>query len=337
MVANLPFYLTTPFVSRLLKTRRINGAVLLLQREVSRRLALRSPGGKGWRWINAPLLLRGAPRHLFDIPSSDFVPAPKAQGGVLRLDLRDPDDAPPLPPGAEIGALARDVLRAKRKVLRRALVAAGVDVAVADSALRNAGVSERTRADTISPARLAHLAWELARLSGRVDETAYGAALPALTAACVREDALANELAAAWAYGASTGPEVRTIFAADALRMARPLPPAPEGDEGAEAPLAELPYIDTTAWDEDDAGDDEQDLDPEGGLAALGPARSDRHGPAPLAKGGTTRRPSPPRPSLEPSSVNDVLTRRERARLAAARAAFYQAAKEQATKKRSKR
>lgn len=362
VVANLPFYLTTPFVSRLLKTRRIAGAVLLLQKEVSRRLALRSPGGKGWRWINAPLLLRGAPRHLFDIPSSDFVPAPKAQGGVLRLDLRDADETPPLPPGAEIGALARDVLRAKRKVLRRALVAAGVEVGVADQALRKAGIAEGTRADTLSPARLAHLAWELARLSGRVDETTYRATMPTLTAACLREDALANELAAAWAYGAGTAPEVRTIYVADALRMAVPAGPkatvpllsGPKSfDPSRDGPLAGRPCIDTSAWDGEEEGqeknedeewndedrydDDDDDaddagLDPLSGLAALRPI--ERSKTAPLQGTGKHRS---PHASTPPSSVNDVLTRRERARLAAARAAFFKAANEQKTKSRSKK
>ena len=85
--ANLPYYITTPAVLRLLRSRLFSGITLLLQREAAQRLSAQ-PGQEGY--CAASVMVRGyaEPKLLFQVPAGSFIPRPKVASAVLSLTPR---------------------------------------------------------------------------------------------------------------------------------------------------------------------------------------------------------------------------------------------------------
>ncbi len=87
VVANLPYYITTPIVMKLLEhTEGIDSIVIMIQREVARRLAARE-GTKDFGAISLSVQYRARVTPICDVPPEAFHPAPKVWSSVVRLDL----------------------------------------------------------------------------------------------------------------------------------------------------------------------------------------------------------------------------------------------------------
>ena len=85
--ANLPYYITTPILMKLLESRLpFEYITIMIQKEVADRLT--SPaGGKDYGAITAVLAYYGAAEKLFDVPADRFLPAPKVDSAVIRIRL----------------------------------------------------------------------------------------------------------------------------------------------------------------------------------------------------------------------------------------------------------
>ena len=87
VVGNLPYYLTTPILFQLLSNRKkINSAVLMMQKEVAERI-ISPPGNKTYGILSVQLQLMASAKLLFDVPPSAFIPPPKVQSSVIRFDF----------------------------------------------------------------------------------------------------------------------------------------------------------------------------------------------------------------------------------------------------------
>ncbi len=150
VVANLPYYITAAVLRHLFtSSHRPRRAVLLVQYEVARRMTARPPR---MNLLALLVQLYSEPRLLFRVPARAFVPPPKVESAVVRMDTYS---APRLPEEtiAAFWRLARAAFAQKRKQLRNAL-AAGL-------AMDKAIVAERLRAAAIDPTRRAEtLSWE---------------------------------------------------------------------------------------------------------------------------------------------------------------------------------
>jgi 16S rRNA (adenine1518-N6/adenine1519-N6)-dimethyltransferase len=148
---NLPYYLSTPLLFRLLEA--VPGAPLLfmLQREVVDRLAAR-PGGGEWGRLSVMAQYRCAVDALFRVPPGAFTPPPRVESRIVRLV---PHAVLPCPARDE-RRLARVVSAAfaqRRKKLRNAL--AGV---LGEAQIRAAGVDPSARPETLGVAEFVRLA-----------------------------------------------------------------------------------------------------------------------------------------------------------------------------------
>ena len=85
--ANLPYYITSPILMKLLESRLpFDCITVMIQKEVADRLT--SPaGGKDYGAITAVLAYWGSAEKLFDVPADRFVPAPKVDSSVIRIRL----------------------------------------------------------------------------------------------------------------------------------------------------------------------------------------------------------------------------------------------------------
>jgi 16S rRNA (adenine1518-N6/adenine1519-N6)-dimethyltransferase len=156
VVANLPYYITSAVIRHLLECsyppRRL---VLTVQREVAQRIVA-TPGHMSLLAVSVQFY--GEPRLMARIPAGAFIPPPKVDSAVIRIDAHA---APPVVvPG--VGLFFR-VVRAgfsqKRKQLRNSLSAGlGLSSQQVLAIMARAGIQPQRRAQTLSMAEWAALA-----------------------------------------------------------------------------------------------------------------------------------------------------------------------------------
>ena len=115
--ANLPYYITTPILMRLLESGvKFSSITVMVQNEVASRLAAR-PGNSDYGAITAVLGYYGSVRRLFKVSAGSFVPAPKVDSAVVRIDLY------PAPPyNVKDERLFRNLIKAAFEMRRKTLL-----------------------------------------------------------------------------------------------------------------------------------------------------------------------------------------------------------------------
>ena len=164
VVANLPYYVSTPLLFCLLvERRRIDRLVLMLQEEVVARLAA-APGGKDYGALSIAAQFYCEVRQAFRVPPTCFRPKPRVGSAVAVLT--------PLPkPRVSVAdeafffRVVRGGFAHRRKALLNSLRDEGFEGAPTAAALERAGIDPRRRAETLSLAEFAALADALLSLS----------------------------------------------------------------------------------------------------------------------------------------------------------------------------
>jgi 16S rRNA (adenine1518-N6/adenine1519-N6)-dimethyltransferase len=88
VVGNLPYYITSDILLRLLEYHRyFSTIVIMVQKEVADRLAA-SAGGSDYGLLSATAQLYGRVEQLFTLPPSAFAPPPKVHSSVLRITIK---------------------------------------------------------------------------------------------------------------------------------------------------------------------------------------------------------------------------------------------------------
>lgn len=89
VVANLPYYVTTPIIMKLLEDRLpIRGMVVMLQKEVAERISAK-PGNKDYGSLSIAVQYYTEPETVMIVPKTVFVPQPNVDSAVIRLTVRD--------------------------------------------------------------------------------------------------------------------------------------------------------------------------------------------------------------------------------------------------------
>lgn len=118
--ANLPYYITTPILMRLLESGvKFSSITVMIQNEVASRLVAK-PGSSDYGAITAVLGFYGETKKLFKVSAGSFIPMPKVDSAVVRIDLYK---EPRFKPKNE--KLFRDLIKAafemRRKTLQNAI------------------------------------------------------------------------------------------------------------------------------------------------------------------------------------------------------------------------
>lgn len=89
VVANLPYYITTPIIMSLLKSKLpIERLVVMVQKEVALRM-IAKPGTKDYGALSVAVQYYTEPDIVLDVPPKSFLPAPAVTSSVIRCVLRD--------------------------------------------------------------------------------------------------------------------------------------------------------------------------------------------------------------------------------------------------------
>ena len=87
--ANLPYYITTPILMKLLESRLpFRHITIMIQSEVADRLVAKA-GSSAYGAITAVLNYYGVAERLFTVPAGYFMPAPKVNSAVVRITLHE--------------------------------------------------------------------------------------------------------------------------------------------------------------------------------------------------------------------------------------------------------
>ena len=89
VVANLPYYITTPIIMSLLESKLpIERLVVMVQKEVALRMVAK-PGTKDYGALSLAVQYYTEPDIVLDVPPKSFLPAPAVTSSVIRCVLRD--------------------------------------------------------------------------------------------------------------------------------------------------------------------------------------------------------------------------------------------------------
>ncbi len=168
VVANLPYYISTPLIQRLIASRsRFTTLTLMLQKEVAGRIAA-PPGGKEYGFLSVLVQYSATARIEFIVPAGAFTPRPKVDSAVVTLALRDrPEHA--VQDESLFLQLIKAAFAQRRKTLRNALQSLPYPRAVLAEAGDATGIDLGRRAETLSVTEFGRLADYLAS-AGRKEQ-----------------------------------------------------------------------------------------------------------------------------------------------------------------------
>ena len=87
IVANLPYYITTPILTYLLEGRyNLKSITVMVQKEVAKRLVA-LPGTKDYGAITCLVNYYSDAKIVVDVPKDSFIPAPNVDSAVVKLDI----------------------------------------------------------------------------------------------------------------------------------------------------------------------------------------------------------------------------------------------------------
>lgn len=89
VVANLPYYVTTPILMKLLEERLpLQNIVVMIQKEVADRMAA-NPGGKDYGSLSVAVQYYCEPELVCIVPRTVFIPQPNVESAVIKLKVRE--------------------------------------------------------------------------------------------------------------------------------------------------------------------------------------------------------------------------------------------------------
>lgn len=159
VVANLPYYITTPLIMHLLEQRfSISHMVIMVQEEVARRLTAR-PGTREYGALTVAANYYARVEIAFRVPRSVFIPRPEVDSAVVSLEVREKPAVSVLNE-EHFFNLVRAAFQQRRKTLVNALggMRAGLPREKWSGIFSRAGIDPARRGETLNLHEFALLA-----------------------------------------------------------------------------------------------------------------------------------------------------------------------------------
>lgn len=156
VVANLPYYVTTPIVTRFLEEGvGVKGVCVMVQQEVAERFCAKENTPE-YGAITAAIALRGKAKIVKRVGRNMFFPAPNVDSAVVKIDFIE--NALSVKSKEMYRKTVRCAFLNRRKTLENNLMKSfSLPRETAAEILKKAGVEEKARGETLSPQRLAAL------------------------------------------------------------------------------------------------------------------------------------------------------------------------------------
>ena len=150
VAANLPYYITTPILMRLLENRNLLSSItVMVQKEVAERLTAKN-GSKDYGSITLAVGYYAKAEIIRIVPSSSFMPPPKVDSAVVHLKILD-EPAVKVSDEKMLFRLIKGGFALRRKTLQNSLLnGAGIPKEQTLNALNALGISSTIRGEALS-------------------------------------------------------------------------------------------------------------------------------------------------------------------------------------------
>ncbi|MBE5828783.1 MAG: 16S rRNA (adenine(1518)-N(6)/adenine(1519)-N(6))-dimethyltransferase RsmA [Butyrivibrio sp.] len=159
VVANLPYYITTPIIMKLFESRaRIESITVMVQKEVADRMAA-GPGGKDYGSLSLAVGYYAKAVTVMDVPPSSFIPQPNVGSAVVNLS-RYAEPRVSVQDEKRLFEIVRTAFNQRRKTLSNSLSnnpSLGVSRQEVVDALVKMGVDEKARGEILTLEQFAEL------------------------------------------------------------------------------------------------------------------------------------------------------------------------------------
>ena len=147
--ANLPYYITSPVLTKLLESRCFSLITVMVQKEVAQRICA-APGSGDYSAFTVLCNYHAQPELLFDVPASCFLPQPKVTSAVVCLKVRTEPPAELLDERTFFRTV-RAAFAQRRKTLLNALSSGFSELGKSELAetLHTCGISPMVRGETL--------------------------------------------------------------------------------------------------------------------------------------------------------------------------------------------
>ncbi|WP_069650472.1 16S rRNA (adenine(1518)-N(6)/adenine(1519)-N(6))-dimethyltransferase RsmA [Caloranaerobacter ferrireducens] len=151
VVANLPYYITTPIIMKLLEEKiKVNKIVVMVQKEVALRMKAK-PGSKDYGALSIAVQYYSKPQIIVNVPKNVFMPRPNVDSAVIMLNIYEKPIVK-----VENEKLLFKIIKAafgkRRKTLVNALSSSQLGIAKEDiiSILNECNIDVKARAEDLS-------------------------------------------------------------------------------------------------------------------------------------------------------------------------------------------
>lgn len=145
VVANLPYYITTPIIEKLIEDVNPDKIIIMIQKEVADRFCAKV-GTKDYGYITAYLNYYYDIKKMFDVSRNCFTPKPNVDSAIISMSKRNRDNI--VNNEVYFNKFLKDCFKFKRKTLKNNLK--GYNLSIVDNILSKYGFDLTTRAENIS-------------------------------------------------------------------------------------------------------------------------------------------------------------------------------------------
>lgn len=156
VVANLPYYITTPIIMKLLEERlKLKSITVMVQKEVGERFCA-VPNSKEYGAITISINYYTKPEIIIDVPKENFEPMPEVDSCVIKLDVRN---VPPveLKNEKDFFNLIKAGFSQRRKTINNSLASMGISKEKIKSILEKLGIDSKLRAENLTMEQFADI------------------------------------------------------------------------------------------------------------------------------------------------------------------------------------
>lgn len=157
VVANLPYYVTTPIIANLLNGKyNIKSITIMIQKEVGERIDA-EPGTKDYGAFSLLAQYYCDTKIIRKVPPSCFIPSPKVDSVVIRLDILE-NPRVQVKDEKLFFNVIRQSFNMRRKTLSNAMKNIGLEKEKLKEAFERANIDSNRRGETLSISEFANLA-----------------------------------------------------------------------------------------------------------------------------------------------------------------------------------
>ena len=157
VVANLPYYITTPIIMKLLEEKlNLKSITVMVQKEVGERFCAK-PNHKNYGAITVSIQYYTNPRMMIEVPKENFNPVPEVDSCVIQLEIRK---EPPveLKDEKQFFRLIKAGFSQRRKTITNSLSSMGINKEEIIKVLNQLQINEKLRAENLSIEDFANIA-----------------------------------------------------------------------------------------------------------------------------------------------------------------------------------